>query len=240
MEKKPAIRSHWKNLLLINYPVDSRLLDPYLPARTEYARWNGECYVSLIGFQFLNLRFKGFRIPYHTNFGEINLRFYVRRKIGNEWRYGVVFIKEMVSLPMVTIIANTFFSEPYHTVPLRYSVHTNGDDILTASYSFKNSGWNTFEINCGTQAEEMAVGSEMEFMTSQYWGYSKVNPKKTLEYEVLHPRWRVYPTIEYKVNLDFGKAYGEQFAFLSDAKPTSAFLAEGSDITLTPQGALFR
>ena len=43
-------------------------------------------YVSLVGFRFLNTRVLGVSIPFHRDFDEVNLRFYVRRNIGSEVR----------------------------------------------------------------------------------------------------------------------------------------------------------
>src|SRR5687768_9318119 len=99
---RPAIDAKWKKLLLINYPVEPGLLKPSLPYQTEFALWYNTCYVSLVGFLFLDVKIGGIPIPLHTNFVEINLRFYVRRGIKNEWRYGVVFLKEIVALPAVS------------------------------------------------------------------------------------------------------------------------------------------
>ncbi len=235
--KEPAIRSKWEKLLLVNYPVDKKILEPYLPLHTELAIWKQQCYVSLVGFLFLDVKVKGISIPFHTNFCEINLRMYVRRKFENDWRYGVVFIREVVALPMVTFVANTFFHEPYHTAPMKYEINTHSDSI-TAKYSWKEKNWNSFQITADPIPVEMIPGSEEEFMTTQHWGFTKAGTHKTLEYRVEHPPWRVYPTKSYQIDMDFAAVYGPQFAFLRDATPTSAFLAEGSPITLTPAGAI--
>ena len=47
-----------------------------------------------------------------------------------------------------------------------------------------------------------------------------------------HPRWKVYPVIDYKIEVDFGVTYGEEFTFLNNLKPVSVMLAEGSEITV--------
>ena len=50
-------------------------------------------FVSLVGFRFLRTRVRGVAIPWHTDFEEVNLRFYVRRRApGGEERRGVVFV----------------------------------------------------------------------------------------------------------------------------------------------------
>ncbi len=79
---------------MLNYEVDAGLLLPFVPAGTELDRWNGKVFVSLVGFRFLETKLFGFLpIPMHSNFEEVNLRFYVRRHTGSEVRRGVVFIR---------------------------------------------------------------------------------------------------------------------------------------------------
>lgn len=83
---------------MANYPVDPASLRSLVPARTELDSWQGDTYVSLVGFQFIKVRVKGVRIPFHSNFPEVNLRFYVRYRDEGKWKRGVVFIREVVPL----------------------------------------------------------------------------------------------------------------------------------------------
>ena len=78
------LKAEWRKLIMANYPVDPADLRSFLPARTELDYWEGETYVSLVGFQFRDVRVRGLRIPFHTDFPEVNLRFYVRYKEGQE------------------------------------------------------------------------------------------------------------------------------------------------------------
>ena len=93
---KTFLKARWKNLVFANYVVDPVVLKPYLPAGTEIDLFNNKCYVSLVGFMFLDTAIKGIRVPFHTNFEEFNLRFYVRFRDGEEWKRGVVFVREIV------------------------------------------------------------------------------------------------------------------------------------------------
>ncbi len=96
---KPAgvfLTADWQNLAMLNYEVDPGLLSKFRPAGTELDHWNGKTFVSLVGFRFLKTKVRGIPIPFHRNFDEVNLRFYVRRSAGSEIRRGVVFIKEIV------------------------------------------------------------------------------------------------------------------------------------------------
>src|SRR5688572_6934416 len=112
------LKAEWRKLIMFNYAVDPALLKPYVPPHTQLDLWNDTCYVSLVGFMFLNTRVKGIKIPFHINFEEINLRFYVKYddpEMGP--KRGVVFIQEIVPKSMITWVANTLYREHYTTLP---------------------------------------------------------------------------------------------------------------------------
>ncbi|HUR29992.1 MAG TPA: DUF2071 domain-containing protein [Saprospiraceae bacterium] len=228
---QPSINANWKKLLLVNYPIKKTLLEPFLPQYTEFALWNNSCYISLVGFLFLDVKFAGIEIPLHTNFVEINLRFYVRRRTNNEWKYGVVFLKEIVGLPMVSFVANTFFNEHYETMPVGYNLSRNSEELVL-EYRWKKNEWNSIQIHTEPEMIPIEEGSQEDFFTEQHWGYTKLKNDSTREYSVLHPKWNMYKIKNYSINVDFGKVFGNQFNFLSNQNPESVFLAEGSEITL--------
>ena len=215
---------------MANYPVERDTLLPFVPPGTELDTWSGETYVSLVGFQFREVRVKGRRIPYHTEFPEVNLRFYVRYKDGAEWKRGVVFIREIVPLRAVAWVANTLFRERYISLPMRY-VETGDENVLRTAYHWWYKGrWNSISLKAGGQALPLKEGSQEEFITEHFWGYAKAGSNRTNEYQVAHPRWTIYPVTECLVECDFGRLYSPAFADLGQRKPQSAFLAEGSAV----------
>ena len=71
---------------MANYAVDPELLRPRVPAGTELDLQDGKCFVSLVGFMFLDTRVLGIPVPMHVNFEEVNLRFYIKREAEGETR----------------------------------------------------------------------------------------------------------------------------------------------------------
>jgi uncharacterized protein YqjF (DUF2071 family) len=226
---KVFLTAEWRKLALAQYAVDKEILSKYLPPHTELDDWQGKYYVSLVGFMFVDVKLRGFNIPFHTTFEEINLRFYVKFKDGDTWKRGVVFIKEFVPKPAITFVANTIYKENYQTFAMKH-VWIEQEDQIEVNYLWKNRTWHNFSVTAASTAEEIRMGSEEEFITEHYWGYTKIGANKTSEYGVEHPRWEVYPVKDYKINVDFGINYGNDFAFLTQAKPNSVMLAEGSEI----------
>lgn len=223
------LKAEWNNLALINYEIDADILKDYLPIGTEIDYWNGKCYISLVGFMFENVKILGLKIPFHTRFEEVNLRFYVKRFENNEWKRGVVFIKEIVPKPALTLVANTIYKEHYETLPMFHSVNFERDQKLFR-YGWKKQNYkNSFTLITEKELSDIETQSEAEFITEHYFGYTKTN-KGTYEYEVKHQRWQQYKVKNYFINVDFKGTYGNSFEFLQNQRPISVILAKGSEI----------
>jgi uncharacterized protein len=230
--RKTFLTAEWRKLIIINYSIDPNKLLPYLPHKTELDFWNDQCYVSLVGFRFLNTKLKGISLPFHRDFEEINLRFYVRYKDGNTWKRGVTFIKEIVPKPALTFVANSFYGEKYVTLPTKYQWELNSDSMKVA-YEWKHKGeWDSIEVTAASTSLHIVPGSEEEFITEHYWGYTPINDRLSSEYQVEHPKWQTYPVMSHKISVRFGELYGAEFGLLKDALPQSIMLAEGSVISV--------
>ena len=215
---------------MANYKIDPSILQPYLPAKTELDCFNGNCYISLVGFMFKDVKVKGFKIPWHRKFPEVNLRFYVRYLENNEWKRGVVFLSEIVPKPAITFIANTLYKEHYSTMSMRHHWQEEKDELNISYHWKKQKQWNKLEVKAEAVSSPLIKGSEEEFITEHFWGYSIMSATKTAEYHVLHPRWDIYKVNRYTIDCDFEALYGKEFRFLQLQKPDSVFLAEGSAI----------
>ncbi|WP_034060708.1 YqjF family protein [Lacinutrix jangbogonensis] len=226
------LKAEWRKLAFANYAIDPKILESYIPYGTELDFWNKTCYVSLIGFMFVNTKVLGVKIPFHVNFEEVNLRFYVKRFENNEWKRGVVFIKEIVPKPIITFVANTLYKEHYQTMKMKHKWEDTANEKQVEYHWKTNSHWQSFTIKADKNESEIPLNSETEFITEHYWGYAKYSVTKTNEYEVTHPKWNQYRVIGYKINVDYGAVYGQDFDFLTSLKPDSVMLAEGSEITV--------
>ena len=230
---KPFLIAEWRKLVLVNYEVGPEVLEQYLPYGTELDFWQNKCYVSLVGFMFLNTKVKSVKVPGHINFEEVNLRFYVKRTDKNgELKRGVVFIKEIVPKPMITFIANKLFKEHYETMPMKHLWEEKEKNIIVKYLWYTADRENSVSVEAEKESKELSLTSKEYFITEHYWGYSKGKGNSSNEYEVKHPSWRVYPVIRASINVDFGLTYGENFTFLNDKQPSSVMLTEGSEISV--------
>jgi len=227
------LTAEWRKLIMAQYAVQPELLMPYLPRGLEFDLYQGQCYVSLVAFLFDRVLVKGLAIPFHTRFEEVNLRFYVRcHEPDGSIKRGVVFIREFVPRRAIAFVAKRFYEEPYLAIPTRHRIESSATKV-SAEYGWKIGGrWHDISVDTYPTPLEIAPGSEEEFITEHYWGYTKRSDGSTSAYEVQHPRWQTYRWQSYRIAVDFEKMYGPQFAFLTDQEVSSVLLAEGSAVNV--------
>ncbi|MGH9751596.1 MAG: YqjF family protein [Blastocatellia bacterium] len=230
------LTAEWRRLAMLNYEVDPAILRPFIPRGVELDTWNNRHFISVVGFLFQNTRVLGLPIPFHRNFEEINLRFYVRRRAEDGWRRGVVFIKEIVPRWAIATVARVVYNENYVARRMRRRIDLeNGGVALNGSveYSWRDCGaWHHVRAKTEGKAQPLVAGSEEEFITEHYWGYAAQPDGGCVEYRVEHPRWNVWQTSEAAFECDVKRVYGRQFVECLSVKPASAFVADGSAIVV--------
>jgi len=222
------LTAEWKDLLMANYVVDPDLLADRVPEGTSLDVHDGKLFVSLVGFMFLRTRVLGVPVPFHINFEEVNLRFYVKRETPEETRRGVCFVKEIVPRFAISTVARVLYGEPYECWKMD---HTR--TATSVGYEWSRGGClNRFNADIDQDLGVPGTGSEGEFIIEHYWGYTRRGAGRTDEYRVEHPPWELYSVKNESIDVDFGATYGERFAFLANEKPRSVLLAKGSPIAV--------
>ncbi len=217
---------------MANYEIEPDILLPYLPKGVELDYFHGKTYVSLVGFLFKESSIFNIPIPFMGTFEEVNLRFYVVRKVGKELRRGVVFINETVPNKIVAWVANKLYKEHYIAIPTKHQwIFTNDKKEITYQWKVK-SKWNSISVLAYDSKQKMEINSMEEFIFEHYFGYTKINPKQSIEYKINHPRWEINPIQNYQINCDFSAFYGANFNVLNKTKPNKVMLAEGSAISV--------
>jgi hypothetical protein len=229
------LRANWSHLAMLNFPTEPAVVQPHVPAGTEIDMWQGRPYLSMVGFLMLDTRVRGLPIPCHRNFEEVNLRTYVRRKVGDRWQRGVVFIKEIVPRRMIAYIARRDYNENYVAMPMRHRVvlPSAAQPAGAVRYEWSHRGrWHVLSADIVGEPRALDGGSEEEFITEHYWGYCRQRDGSTLEYHVEHPPWRVWTASHARLDCDVPAIYGAPFAASLQGTPTSAFVAEGSAVAV--------
>lgn len=232
--RRPFLTARWESLVLLNYACPSEVLDPLVPRGTELDAWNGQTLVSLVGFVFDQTRVRGWSIPFHRRFVEVNLRFYVRRRLPDGTvRRAVVFVRELVPRLAIATVARLLYNEPYVAVPMSSRVSLDAIAGGSVEYGWRHHG-TTYTVGATVvgRARPLEAGSEAEFITEHYWGYTRQRDGGTLEYEVAHARWDVWAATRAHFHGPASTLYGPTFAAVLAAEPQSAFVALGSDVAV--------
>lgn len=243
---KIFLSAEWRDLLMLNYEVDPACLQKYVPFGTELDSFDGKTFVSLVGFRFCRTKLLDvLPIPFHIEFEEINLRFYAKRREGDEIRRGVVFIAEIVPKRAIALTARLFYNENYVRRPMTHRVFTK-DSKMEVEYS-----WRSGNEQCRLHAHASGMpslpseGSLQQFITEHYWGYSRQPGGRTVEYHVAHVPWKVWNATHTNFSGGTSDLYGDELSEVLKQAPASAFIADGSPVQvfrgskLRPQGERF-
>jgi len=228
------LTARWSMLAMLNFEIDPVAVAPLVPGGTELDSFNGRTYVSVVGFRFLNTRLKGVAVPFHRDFDEINLRYYVRRKDGDGWKRGVAFVREVVPRRAIAYVARWIYGERYVARPTRSDVRTPVDGGPgSVAYEWRDQrDWLALRASIVGEPTKPDEGSQEEFITEHYWGYASTRRGATVEYRVEHPQWALWDATNASVEGPLDRFYGPEFAEALSAPPASAFIAEGSDVTV--------
>jgi uncharacterized protein len=232
---RPFLTAEWRNLVMLNFVVEPSLLDPFVPVGTELDAWEGKTFVSLVGFLFADTRVLGLRVPWHRTFEEVNLRFYVKRTVNAAQRRGVVFIREIVPRIAIASVARLAYNEPYKALQMRHAYGLFRPDGVPASVEYawrSGGGWASLKAEPTGEGQAVNTGSQEEFVTEHYWGYTRQRDGSTIEYNVEHPSWRVWRVQSPKIEGELASLYGIEMARVLAEQPSSAFLADGSAVTV--------
>lgn len=230
------LTAEWRYLAMLTFEADAALLKPRVPRGTELDTHDGRTLISLVGFRFLRTRVLGFRVPFHQDFDEVNLRFYVRREVDGELRRGVTFIREIVPRHLIAFVARLAYNEPYVTLPMRSDVPpptAAGSAPFRVKYSWKTAaGWQHVALTAQGPPAFPDRHGEATFITDHPWGYGRRRDGSTLEYRVEHPAWRVWTGAQPEVGGDMRVLHGAGLGDALARAPVSALLAEGSPVTV--------
>jgi uncharacterized protein YqjF (DUF2071 family) len=219
---------------MLNYEVEPSLLGRYVPRGTLLDSFNGRTYISLVGFRFCSTRLFGyFPVPFHTNFDEVNLRFYVRRKEGDDDRRGVVFIAEVVPRRAIATTARLAYGENYSCLPMKHRIEAQGRD-KTIEYQWQvGNEWCRLSAKTAGLPNHPQEGSLEQFITEHFWGYSIQRGGGCVEYHVTHDPWRVWASVDGGFEGETSALYGNELATVLQRRPDSAFVAEGSPVIVS-------
>ncbi len=233
--RRPFLTAEWRYLVMLNYEIPLAVLEPLVPKHTTLDLFEGRALASIVGFRFLDTRVLGIPVPFHRDFDEVNLRFYVARSMPDgSARRGVVFVRELVPRAAIARTARLLYNEPYTALPMHSRVPpalmTSPGRLMYGWYG--NAQYQQVSVTTIGAPQPLVRGSESEFIAEHYWGYTPQRDGSTVEYQVAHPSWRAWEASDPSFDADVGGLYGNAFVEPLSAPPRSMFVAEGSLVTV--------
>jgi uncharacterized protein YqjF (DUF2071 family) len=229
----PFLTAEWHHVLGVTYAADAQLLEPHLPRGAQIDELDGSPRVSLVAFGFRHTRVRGIPVPGHIAFPEINLRFYVR--LAGE--RAVVFIREYVPRPAISLVAKLAYNEPYRTTRMEHVV-TAARDAVHVRHRFGPRKASRLEAIASLDGRLPEEGSPEHWLTHHHLGVGRTRDGRARSYRVEHELWALHDVLTLNVEVDFGTLYGPEWACLATTEPSHVTLAAGSQVrVLGPDSA---
>jgi uncharacterized protein YqjF (DUF2071 family) len=227
---RELLTAEWRHLLFQSYPVDPRVLEPFLPAGTEIDAWDGRAWLSVVAYQFRSVKLWNVPVPGHQHFEGLNLRFCVKRRAGGQERRGVTFLSEIAPRPAMALMTRLMFNEPYAARDMR-SVIDAGPPLRVA-YSWRaDASWQHCTAVAAGPAAIPQPSTLEGFLVERHFSYTRQPDGTTLEYRVDHSPWRVFATASRHSVTDYTALYGPEIGSLL-TQPASELIAEGSPVRM--------
>ena len=228
---RPFLTARWQDLVLITYAIEPAFVQPFLPAGCVPDVIDGAARCSLVAFEFLSAKVRGVRWPYHADFPEVNLRFYVKC----DGLRGVSFLREFVPRRAIALVARLIYNEPYAAIPMhRHRIQEAGH--IKVEHNLQVHGqWQRISVTAEGPAMVPELDPDADWIKEHRWGFGQTRSGRPLAYEVVHPAWAIYSGVTLSLKFDFAHVYGPEWAFLNEETPISTILAAGSDVEVWPR-----
>jgi hypothetical protein len=129
-------------------------------------------------------------------------------------------------------VARLLYNENYVALPMSHQVSLI-TPAISVDYRWQHQeAWHTLRATANEAPVPPQPGSLEEFITEHYWGYVTQRGGGCMEYQVEHPRWKVWRASEASLQSDIASLYDPKFAPFFSGPPASAFIADGSAVTV--------
>lgn len=225
----PFLRAHWRDLLLLTYPVPDDLALPLVPSGCDADRWDGRCHVSLVALRMERVRIRGIALPGLTAYPQVNLRLYVR----HAGRAAVRFVQEMVPSRLLAAAARWLYGEPFRAGRILAQVsEENGAASADYRFGFDRPRWRVAARGTA-QAELPRADSFEHWVKERVRGCRTDRSGRLHTFDVTHPAWMVRPVTGTHIEVEFARMYGPSWAVLDATPPASVIYAVGSDVAVS-------
>ena len=236
--QKPATlyQATWQDFVVINFDVDPRIVEKHLPDGLQVDLYNDHTFVTVIAFTCKDTMLKGMRIPFHSNYLQLQLRCYVKRNVDDQVKRGVFFLKRYVPSRRVARLMSWWTGQEYLPLKMRNDCtgfHETDPKIMPeAQYEWQiNDHWNKLKIKARSERRKIRPEGKDRFILDHKYAYY-ANSKGLFEYRVESPPWLYWDAASGDMDIDVEPLFGKDFARPMRHRPSSVTLSRGSDVTV--------
>lgn len=203
----------WNRAIFLHWEVDLHELQKFVPNDLEIDLFEGKPWVSLVAFTMEKIRPKYLpSFPPISNFDEINIRTYVKKKN----KTGVYFLSIEGGASLSCRIAQSISALPY-----RYSKM----ERLSGQFISSNSNYNDslslrFEVG-----QELEQKTTLDKWLTERYALFQDTPNSINEFEIHHLEWPVN-----KINLQHIDLSYNRFSSLINNKPNRVHYSKGVQV----------
>ncbi|MFD1587458.1 YqjF family protein [Halorientalis brevis] len=175
----------WEDVVFAHWAIDPAIVATKLPADLSVDTFDGNAYLSVVGFDMRDIRPRGF--PLGRSFPELNLRTYVQGDAGP----GIYFFNLDADDALSVALARRLFRLSYYRAEIE--IEEGDDGVLIRSHRTDDSVPPTdFDATCRPRGDpdEPEPGTLAWFLTERYRFYANVGGGDHLFVGTVdHPSW---------------------------------------------------
>lgn len=233
---KPLYRAEWREIVVISFEIDPKILRSYVPPKTEIDSFEGATFVSLMARVCKNVKPYGWPIVFAKSVEQVQLRFYVKRQTAEGYRRGVCLIRDYVPSKKVSLFLNWMFKHRFNQVRIQRE-SKNFDKALPdampeVEYRWETGDvWNHVKVKARSEMRKQEKETKESFVLDHHFGYT-VREGKTYEFFVEYNPWALWDAKSGSFECDTEQVFGRHFVRALKQRPASVFLARGSEVII--------
>ena len=231
------LKARFTDLVALNFSIDPAILEPLVPKGLELNFYKNETYVSLVALMLRDVRVFGLPVSLARGIGEFNLRFYVRRQVGeNQYQVGNCFVKDYVSSSGVAWALEKLFKAPFNRIKMKWDLsgfNSEDDTPPSVDYGWQVDGehWNRIRVKARDRVTRTGPETKVGFVLNHSYIYSR-RDRETFEYPVVRPKWSIWNAGQANFTCDVQRLFGPEFVKPLARRSASVFVANGSDVVI--------
>ena len=229
------MKVHFSDLLLLNFEISEDVVRPHIPAALDLARYNDNCFVSLVAKRVSKVTYGRFILPL-LPYCALGLRVCVQRKVDNQMRMGIFYLQEYVQRKSAAMVSNWFYQvapKVMRVVSENSGFHESDPAVMpSATYRWKiQDRWNKVRVSGHSRLPDTEKLTKEKFVLGcRNLYYRRKN--ELCECFTEHPHWITWGAASGSFDCDTETLFGREFVKPLKRRPASVFLAKGSEVTV--------